>query len=643
MTVSLSILGGAGWQFFDNSGNVLSGGKIFTYAAGTTTPLATYTGISGTIANTNPIILDASGRVPEAIWLTDGSAYKFVIQTSASVQLGVWDNLNMSVGASAVSYTPAGSGAVVTTVQAKLRETASVKDFGAVGDGVANDTAAIQLAINTGLDLEFPAGTYLANNLTGSTNFQRFRALGTVRITKNANGTLLTHSGNDVEFVGIGFRGDAAAPVYTGDGVVLSGNNARLINCGSRWCPGIPLKITGNHAQIYGTCDIYQTTDTSATGWDVVIGVSGTATLYHELHGIYSSQLTGGIKLIDTGNHSIHGGQFGRLYIAAGTKPSGVNGGQTVGARINGPTETVTCEMSNATFSSNMLGTGTFTFASGTANCVLDLSNVFADAAVLVNNGNQNNLMLRNGTTAEPSTLLFGPSTSLAKLKFDISDLTKQWRFFGSTVIPNAQAYRQFAVDGATLYSIAGMSGANNNVGLGADAGGYTNVASGVGGVYAIVNGTTIAQFYASGLRPQADGTLNLGSASQRWNTVYATTATINTSDVRAKQDIADLSAAEKRVAVALKGMIKTFRFKDAVQLKGTHARIHVGVMAQEVIAAFQVEGLDAMRYSLICYDEWDATGEILNEDGTIHTPAVTAGNRYGIRYEELLSFIISA
>jgi hypothetical protein len=530
------------------------------------------------------------------------------------------------------------------TVNNLTNYTVSVKNYGAVGNGVADDTAAIQSAINTGKSVVFPEGTYLANNLTGSTNFQRFYALGSVNITKNANGPLLTHSGNDVEFNGIGFRGDAASPVYTGNGVVLSGNNVRLINCGSRWCPGVALKITGNHAQIYGTCDIYQTTDTSATGWDIEIGVSGTATLYHELHGIYSSQLTGGIKLIDTGNHSIHGGQFARLYISAGTSPSGANGGQTVGARINSATETVTCELSNAVFTGNMFGNGAFTFAAGTSSCSLDLSNTFAVAATLVNNGNANNLMLRNGTTAEPRTLLFGPTTSLAKLTYNISDLTKQWQFAGATVVPNGQGYRTFAADLTTIYSLAGMTGANNDVTLGANGGaGFTNVASGTGGVYAVVAGTTIAQFYSSGLRPQTDNTLNLGTASQRWATVFAGNGTINTSDEREKQDIADLSAAEKRVAVSIKKLVKTFRFKDAVQSKGDNARIHVGVVAQEVIAAFRAEKLDPMRYSIVCYDEWDAKNEILNEDGTVHSPAVTAGNRYGIRYEELLSFILSA
>ena len=80
MSINLSPLGGAGWQFFDNNGVPLSGGLLYTYLAGTTTPVATYTSASGSIANSNPIVLDSSGRPPNEIWLIGGTSYKFVLQ-----------------------------------------------------------------------------------------------------------------------------------------------------------------------------------------------------------------------------------------------------------------------------------------------------------------------------------------------------------------------------------------------------------------------------------------------------------------------------------------------------------------------------------------------------------------------------------
>ena len=93
MAVNLSPLGGAGWQFFGNDGLPLNGGKLCTYTAGTTTPLATYTDNTGGTPCANPIILDSAGRTTTEIWLTNGSSYKIVIKTSADVTLSTNDNI----------------------------------------------------------------------------------------------------------------------------------------------------------------------------------------------------------------------------------------------------------------------------------------------------------------------------------------------------------------------------------------------------------------------------------------------------------------------------------------------------------------------------------------------------------------------
>lgn len=94
MAVNLSAFGGVGWQFFDNDGNVLSGGLIYTYSAGTTTPAATYTTSTGNIAHTNPIVLNSAGRVPGGeIWLQMGSNYKFVLKTSTDTLIATYDNI----------------------------------------------------------------------------------------------------------------------------------------------------------------------------------------------------------------------------------------------------------------------------------------------------------------------------------------------------------------------------------------------------------------------------------------------------------------------------------------------------------------------------------------------------------------------
>lgn len=187
MAVNLSFIGGAGWQFFDDNGDPLSGGKIYTYAAGTTTPLTTYTSRDGLTPNTNPVILDAAGRTPQEIWATEGLLYKYVVKTSADVLIRSWDNVGGSVVASDLAQNLADTtdnakgdalvgfrqsntagflaDATARTVNSKLQEYVSVKDFGAVGNGVVDDTVAVQNAVNfcvnnPGYDLHFPRGAY---------------------------------------------------------------------------------------------------------------------------------------------------------------------------------------------------------------------------------------------------------------------------------------------------------------------------------------------------------------------------------------------------------------------------------------------------------------------------------------------------
>jgi hypothetical protein len=92
MSVLLSPVGN-GQQFFDNNGIPLAGGYIYTYQAGSTTPLATYTDVNGNITNSNPIVLSPSGRLPFELWLTVGFSYKFVIKTSDDVLIQTLDNL----------------------------------------------------------------------------------------------------------------------------------------------------------------------------------------------------------------------------------------------------------------------------------------------------------------------------------------------------------------------------------------------------------------------------------------------------------------------------------------------------------------------------------------------------------------------
>ena len=92
MSVNLSPIGN-GINFLTNTGLPLAGGLLYTYQAGSSTPLTTYTTINGTIANTNPIVLGTDGRLPSELWLTYGYFYKFVLQDANSNLIASYDNI----------------------------------------------------------------------------------------------------------------------------------------------------------------------------------------------------------------------------------------------------------------------------------------------------------------------------------------------------------------------------------------------------------------------------------------------------------------------------------------------------------------------------------------------------------------------
>jgi len=92
MSVNLSPIGN-GINFLTTTGQPLAGGKLYTYQAGSSTPLTTYTDNNGLIANTNPIILGTDGRLPSELWLTYGYNYKFALQDANSNAIATYDNL----------------------------------------------------------------------------------------------------------------------------------------------------------------------------------------------------------------------------------------------------------------------------------------------------------------------------------------------------------------------------------------------------------------------------------------------------------------------------------------------------------------------------------------------------------------------
>jgi len=352
MAVNLSPVGGVAAQFFTNTGAVLTGGKIYTYAAGTTTPATTYTSSQGNVPWTNPIVLDAAGRVSGSgeIWLTDGINYKFVLKDSTDVLIATYDNIsginsnfvsytneqeivtatagqtvfNLSidyapgtnslsvfvdgvnqygpgaqyaytetdsntvtfvsglhvgaqvkfttsqqqgagaVDASQVTYDPPFTGSVATNVEAKLAQTVSVKDFGAVGDGTTDDTAAIQAAINsqpsTGGCVYFPIGKYLITSAITWAGKNALKLYGDRSGVDGANTAVEILCGT----VGIAmFDGRNSFHCHI-EGILLNGNNKATY--------GIRLGVASTHDQFVQIRDVTIQSCNQAPGHGLSLG-----------------------------------------------------------------------------------------------------------------------------------------------------------------------------------------------------------------------------------------------------------------------------------------------------------------------------------------------------------------------------------
>lgn len=219
------------YQFSASDGTPLASGTLTTYLAGTTTLSNTWQDSALTSANTNPITLDSRGEC--VLWLDDTKVYKFVLKNAAGVTQWTVDNVSgadgglrvalaASGGSALVGYLAAGSGAVATTVQTKLRESVSVKDFGAVGDGVTDDTAAISLAIaSSATSIIFPNGTYKVTS--------PITVGGKSLIGQSTTNTIISYSGNITVFL-LSSNSSLSKLTITHTGAAATSGDAITIN-----------------------------------------------------------------------------------------------------------------------------------------------------------------------------------------------------------------------------------------------------------------------------------------------------------------------------------------------------------------------------------------------------------------------------
>lgn len=179
----LSPIGNA-TQFFTSGGLPLNGGFLSTYAAGTSTPLATYTTPAGTVANPLAIQLNVDGRLPQEVWLAQGSSYKFVLTDSLNNLIATYDNIsgivdiNTLSGPNAIGLISGFIASSVTlNVPAQYATIQSAFTYLATQRIVNGATVTIKVADGTynlasSINLNHPDGEYiqLIGNTTTPTN-----------------------------------------------------------------------------------------------------------------------------------------------------------------------------------------------------------------------------------------------------------------------------------------------------------------------------------------------------------------------------------------------------------------------------------------------------------------------------------------
>jgi hypothetical protein len=296
-------------QFFGTDGNPLVGGKVYTYAAGTTTPLATYVDSAGVTVNTNPIILDTRGEAN--IWLTS-AAYKLVLRTSTDTLIWTVDNItsnayliglldafkadlantsDVAKGDALVGFKQSNATGILTnavgrTVHQKLQETVSVFDFGAKGDGTTDDTTAVQNALNSGAgNVYFPTGTYkIATGLTVACSiYGDGQGKSTISSTATIDYMLSVSGRRVISNLSIMGNGSQSACVK------LTGANGTLLQTcqieGAKY-DNVSFASTGNNSSsVIDTCLIrncgttYTTGTASGSSGSTTVTISGAANL----------------------------------------------------------------------------------------------------------------------------------------------------------------------------------------------------------------------------------------------------------------------------------------------------------------------------------------------------------------------------
>jgi hypothetical protein len=273
------------------------------------------------------------------------------------------------------------------------------------------------------------------------------------------------------------------------------------------------------------------------------------------------------------------------------------------------------------------------------------------DGTIIINNGGTGDAMLRFDYETNTDRARIGTSTSSQQLEFYTAGDNERMRIDNSGNVLVSKTTADNTTEGHVLYSsglhtvvkdggtvqiLNRLSSDGEIINLRKDGTSFGAIGV-VGGNNTYIRGDNIGLgigddnlYPTNHLGASNDNAVDLGDSSVRFDDVFATNGTIQTSDENEKQNIASLSSAEITAATAISKLFKTFKWKDKVAAKGDDARTHIGVVAQQVQTAMSDAGLDASNYAFWCSDTWT------NDDGNEQT-------RMGIRYPELLAFIGAA